>query len=53
MFWYGQQLYQSKLNNVLITERLTNESLLIKIKSEVNRLKTLLNNKSDPLVAPR
>lgn len=49
MAWYGQQLYNTQLNYALTIENQANESLQIKIESEVKRLKTLFQNKSEPL----
>lgn len=48
MSWYGLQLYNNQLNSALMIERQANELLQIRIESEVKRLKTLLENKSDP-----
>jgi len=49
MAWYGQHLYHTQLNSALTIEHQANESLRIKIESEVKRLKTLFHNKSDPI----
>jgi len=49
MAWYGQQLYDNRLNSALTIERQGNELLRNKIEAEIKRLKTLLQNKSDPL----
>ncbi len=49
MVWHSQHVYEEQLNRALTTERHANEILRNKIESEVQRFKTLLNNKSDPL----
>jgi len=49
MIWYGLHLYNKQLSSALVIERLTNELLRNQIEAEVERLKTLLRNKSDPL----
>ncbi len=49
MLWYGHHLYETQLNNALLIERQSNESLRDQISYELERLKTLLNNESDSL----
>ncbi len=49
MLWYGTTLYKHELNNALDIEHQANEHLQFRVESEVNRLRTLLKNKSDPL----
>ena len=49
MGWYGYQLYQEELNNALTIESQSNELLRNQIEAEVKRLKSLLQNKSDPI----
>ncbi len=47
--WYGQQIYQVKLGRALDLERHANELQVSRIENEIERFKTLLQNKSDPL----
>ncbi len=49
MAWYYQNSYKSQLNSALTIERHANEQIRNKIESEVDRYKTLLKNKSDPI----
>jgi len=49
MLWYGLTLYNHELKSALTIEQLGNEHLRDQIESEINRFKTLLKNKSDPL----
>jgi len=49
MIWYGTTMYTNELNNALTQEHERNKLLQFHIESEVNRLKTLLKNKTDPL----
>lgn len=49
IIWYGQNSYHNQLDSALTIQLQANESLRDKIESEFNRLKTLLENKSDPL----
>ena len=47
--WYGANLFQQKVREALELERHANNILQVKIDSEIQRFKTLLINKSDPL----
>jgi len=49
-FWFGCQLYTTKLNNVLDIEQQANESLSHQIQAELSRLKAVMHNKADPLL---
>ena len=49
IFWFGIDSYNNKLEKALLVERHANELLRDKIESEFKRLKTLLQNKSEPL----
>jgi diguanylate cyclase (GGDEF)-like protein/PAS domain S-box-containing protein len=48
--WYGMEIYQKSLAEALLKASHTNELLGAQIEAELNRFKTLLENKSDPLV---
>lgn len=49
MIWYGTTVYTNELNNALTKEHERNQFLQFRIESELNHLKNLLKNKSDPL----
>ncbi len=47
--WGGRQVYHNQLDSALAIERQADDLLRSQIESEVERFKTLLINKSDPL----
>ncbi len=50
MVWYGVSTYKNQVNNALNLEHQVNISLSKQLESEIYRIKTLLKNKSDPLL---
>ena len=49
MIWYGQHLFEERLNDGLRAEHSANQLLRNEIESEIKRFETLLLNKGDPL----
>lgn len=49
LIWYGQEVYDTRLDAALVAEYQKNESIRNEIDSEVRRFKALLQSKSDPL----
>lgn len=50
LYWFGTTLYSSQLKGSLLIEQQANKILQHQIESEVARLKSVLQNKTDPLV---
>ncbi len=50
MLWFGYQLYTTQLNSALRLEEQSNKVVSHQVKLEFERLKSVLHNKTDPLV---
>ena len=49
MIWYGVSIYNAKLNTAITIKKYENEILAHDFEAEIQRLKAIIENKSDAL----